>query len=77
VRVARRQLQIDDLAVARQRRVEAEVDFADQLFVRSRGTERSPVQDHFPPLDAQPYHARVGRRRGEPQHHGYEKEVAH
>jgi hypothetical protein len=48
-----------------QRWIKPEVDFADQLLVRSRGAERPPVQDQLAPLDAQPYDARVGRRSDE------------
>ena len=63
-RVARRELEIDDFAVARQGRIEAEVDLADELFVRTGGAERAAVQDHLAPLDAQPHDAGASVTRG-------------
>ena len=58
-RVARRERQVDDHRVAREIRIDAEVDFADELLVRSRGAELAAVQHDLAALDAQANDARL------------------
>ncbi len=65
LRILRREIEIDDAAVLRQRRIEREVDFARELFVRPRGAERLAVEDDLAPFDPEPGHARGGVQRAE------------
>ena len=76
-RVARRQPQIDDVVIARQLGIEAEVDLADQLLVRPRRAERAAVENQLPPLDAQPHHPGFGDRRYERAHHRRDQDLTH
>ncbi len=64
-RILRREFQIDDDVVARVRGIEAEVDLADQLLVRTGGAERPPVQYRLAALDPQAYDARFCDGRSE------------
>jgi len=61
-RVPWRQLQVHDDVVGGQGGIEAEVDPAHELFVRTRGAERSAIQHDLPALDAEPHHTRLGER---------------
>ncbi len=53
LRVLRREIQVDDAAVLRPRRIKGEVHLADELFVRSGRAERLPVEHDFAPFDLQ------------------------
>ena len=66
--ISRRELQVDDHLVARQIRIEPEVDLADELFVRTRGAEGAAVEHDLAALDAQPHDARVRSRSEQHQH---------
>src|SRR5262249_47552649 len=59
--VARRLRQVDHDVVGRERRIEGEVDFADQLFVRASGAEGVAAGDDLPALDPEAEDCRVGR----------------
>ena len=65
LRILRREIQIDDAAVLRPRRIEGEVNGAHQLLVRPRGAERLAVEYDFAPRDLQSSDAGFDGRRAE------------
>ena len=62
IRVARRELQIDDVRIAGEIRIEREVDLADDLLVGADGAERAAAENRLAPLDAEPDHPRLDGR---------------
>jgi len=76
-RIPRPERQIDDGAIAWKTRIEAEVDLADEFFVRAGGAERAAVEDDFAPLDAQTGDARFGDRGDERQHQRRDEDSTH
>src|SRR5262249_37516100 len=69
LRIPRCELQIDDRLIRRQQRIDRELDFADELFVRSGGVERTAAEHRLAPLDPQADDPRVNRSRKERERH--------
>ena len=59
---AAEEVSVDDDVVGGKGGIEPEVDPAHELFVRTRGAERSAIQHDLPALDAEPHDVRLGER---------------
>ena len=76
LRILRREIQVDDAAVLRPRRIEGEINFAGEFFIRPGGAERAAVEDRLAAFDPEPGHAGDSVQREEQNGDERERQVA-